>query len=272
MNRPSLADRTARRRLSHRPARDEERALFLRYRRHDDVRSRDALVERFLPLARRTALRYRFGREPLEDLMQVATLGLIKAIDRFEPAYGTAFSTFAVPCIAGELKRHFRDSGWAVRIPRPVQERVLAVEAAVERLRRTLGRSPTPAEVADDLAEDVDTVLEAMEAAEASDAVSLDAPIAHDGDEPSDYASTVGVEDAHFEQVEAHETIVSAMHVLTERERLILRLRFDEDRTQAEIAAALGISQMHVSRLLRRSLERLRTMTEPRPPKRLTAS
>ena len=237
--------------------------LFVAFQKGDNG-ARDELIARFLPLARHIAGRYRHGHEPLEDLVQVAALGLIKAIDRFDPAYGTAFTSFAVPCIAGELKRHFRDVAWAVRVPRSVQERALEVEAALDRLQRQLGRSPTPSEVADALGEDIEKVLEAMAAGTAFDALSLDAPLGREDDDAFDYASTVGAEDEGFELVDARATIDSAMQVLPEREQTILRLRFEEDRTQAEIATALGMSQMHVSRLLRRALGRLRVLAEGR--------
>jgi RNA polymerase sigma-B factor len=242
---------------------EEERELFLRYQRDDDVEARDELIERFLPLARQIAGRYRRGRDSFDDLLQVASIGLIKAVDRFDPQYGTSFMTFAVPSIAGELKRYFRDAGWAVRVPRPVQERALKVNSAVERLQRQLGHSPTPKQVAEAIGEDVESVLEAMEAATAHSSVSLDRPLTNDGDgEGARYEDMVGEIDARFEVVEDRASIAPAIESLPERDRLILKLRFEDDRTQAEIAEVVGISQMHVSRLLRRALERLRSVTE----------
>lgn len=241
-------------------SRDEERTLFTRYHEGGDVSARDELIARFLPLARQVARRYRRGSDSFDDLCQVASVGLIKAVDRYEPSRGTAFATFAVPNISGELKRHFRDAGWAVRVPRPVQELALKIDATVDRLQRQNGRSPTPAAIAAALGEDVEAVLEAMEAATAQDSVSLDAPIKTDEDNGGgDYASTVGEPDAGFDLIEERATIEPALRGLSERERTIVRLRFEEDRTQAEIGAAIGVSQMHVSRLLRRALANVRS-------------
>ena len=256
-----LTPRRGRQRRSH--PRPQERTLFVRFQK-GDYGARDELVARFLPLARHVAGRYRNGNEPFDDLVQVATVGLIKAIDRFDPSYGTAFTSFAVPCIAGELKRHFRDVAWAVRVPRSVQELALQVEGAMDRLQRRLGRAPTPGEVADVLGEDVEKVLDAMAAATAYDALSLDAPLTRKDDDAFDYASTVGEDDGGYELIDARATIDSAMHALSEREQTILRLRFEEDRTQAEIASVIGMSQMHVSRLLRGALARLRAVAEDR--------
>src|SRR3954467_8040358 len=160
----------------------EERRLFQRYNEHGDPAARDQIIRQCLPLARRLASRYARPGQPLDDLLQVASIGLIKAVDRFDPSRGTAFSTFAVPSILGELKRHFRDHGWAARVPRPVQERVLKVNAAVEALSRQNGRAPKPREVAAAIGESVEDVLEAMEAATAHSAVSLDAPLGNDDD------------------------------------------------------------------------------------------
>jgi RNA polymerase sigma-B factor len=240
----------------------EEHELFLSYHRNDDVAARDELIERFLPLAQQIAGRYRRGRDSFEDLLQVASIGLIKAIDRFDPEYGTSFMTFAVPSITGELKRYFRDAGWAVRVPRPVQERALKVSAAIERLQRQLGRSPTPKQVAEALGEEVEAVLEAMEAATAHSSVSLDRPLGNDDADGGRYEDMVGELDPRFEVIEDRASIAPALRLLPERDRLILKLRFEDDRTQAEIAEVVGISQMHVSRLLRRALERLRAATD----------
>src|SRR5256884_9523909 len=154
----------------------EDRRLLKRYHERGDLAARDELIERFLPLARQLARRYQRGSEPLDDLIQVASIGLVKAVDRFDPDRGSAFSSYAVPTILGELKRYFRDAGWAVHVPRGMQERVMSMNQAMTRLARDLGRSPTPGEVADVLGEDPEHVLEAMEAAVAYDAVSLDAP------------------------------------------------------------------------------------------------
>ena len=237
-------------------------ALLMRYRRQGDEVAREELVERFLPLARQLARRYARPNEPIDDLFQVASMGLLKAIDRFDPARGNAFSTFAVPTIVGELKRYFRDTGWAVHVPRPIQERIGQVNRAVNDLSRDLGRSPTPAELAQRLGHSTEEILEAMEAAKAFDAVSLDMPRGSDGEEGAAYAETVGAHDERFEMVEYNAVIEPTMAALPERDRLILRLRFERDLTQSEIADRLGISQMHVSRIIRRSLDRLRTVAE----------
>src|SRR5213078_3709457 len=169
----------------------EDRRLLTRYHGQGDIAARDELVERFLPLARQLARRYQRGNEPLDDLIQVASIGLVKAVDRYDPERGTAFSSYAVPTILGELKRYFRDAGWAVHVPRGMQERVMSVNQAMTRLARDLGRSPTPGEVADALGESPETVLEAMEAAIAYDAVSLDTPRTSDEDDGDTYAETI---------------------------------------------------------------------------------
>jgi RNA polymerase sigma-B factor len=244
------------------PQRRPERELFLSYYSSGDVAAREELIRRTLPLARRLAGRYARRAEPIDDLMQVASVGLIKAVDRFDPTLGLAFSSFAVPSILGELKRHFRDHGWAARVPRPMQERVLRVNAAVETLSSELGRAPKPREVAAATGESLEDVLEAMEAATAHSAVSLDAPLGSDGDENATYADSVGQIDQRLELVEDRTVVDATMRALPEREQQVLFLRFNEDLTQAEIAERIGVSQMHVSRLIRRALERLRTVAE----------
>jgi RNA polymerase sigma-B factor len=250
---PELEDRAARAR--------EDRRLLERYHRHGDRAARDALVERFLPLARQLARRYQRGGEPLDDLIQVASLGLLKAIDRFQPDRETAFSSFAVPTILGELKRHFRDRGWSVRVPRDLQEMSVRVDRVAEELSRELGRAPTPAEIAENIGATTEQVLEAREAAGAYRAVSLDRP--RDDDEEGDgMAEMMGVEDPGFGLAEDAATVERLMAVLTEREREVLRLRFAEDLTQSEIGARVGVSQMHVSRLIRQAVARLREAAE----------
>ncbi|MDP8942623.1 MAG: SigB/SigF/SigG family RNA polymerase sigma factor [Actinomycetota bacterium] len=239
-----------------------DRDLLARYHRQGDGAARDELVARFLPLARQLARRYQRGREPLDDLVQVASVGLVKAVDRFDPDRGTAFSSYAVPTILGELKRYFRDSGWAVHVPRGMQERVLEVNGAVTRLGRQLGRSPTPVEIADALSMPTEAVLEALEAGVAYDAVSLEAPRSGDEQDGAQYGETLGGEDERFELIELGATIAPTLKALPERDRLVLCLRFVEDLTQSEIAARIGVSQMHVSRLIRRALTRLRTVAE----------
>ena len=240
------------------PAAREDRRLLMRYHRNGDFRARDELCERFLPLARQLARRYQRGSEPLDDLVQVASVGLVKAIDRFDPDRTTAFSSYAVPTMVGELKRYFRDFGWAVHVPRGMQERTVAVQATVTRLSKELGRSPAAAEVARDLDLPEEQVLEAMEAALAYDALSLEAP-RPGGDEAGDavFGDTIGEVDGRYELVELAATIAPALRDLDERDRRILHMRFLEDLTQSEIAARIGVSQMHVSRLIRRALARL---------------
>jgi RNA polymerase sigma-B factor len=239
----------------------EDRRLFERYHRQGDRAARDALVERFLPLARQLARRYQRGGEPLEDLIQVASLGLLKAIDRFEPERETAFSSFAVPTILGELKRHFRDRGWSVRVPRDLQEMSVRVDRVAEDLALELGRAPTTAEIASHIGATTEQVLEAREAAGAYRAVSLDRP-REDDDEGDGMAESMGVEDPGFGLAEDAATVERLMAVLSDREREVLRLRFEEDLTQSEIGARVGVSQMHVSRLIRQAIARLRAAAE----------
>jgi RNA polymerase sigma-B factor len=240
----------------------EDRRLLVRYHKDGDPAAREQLVERFLPLARQLARRYQRGGEQLDDLVQVASLGLLKAIDRFDPARETAFSSFAVPTILGELKRHFRDKGWSVRVPRDLQELAVKVDKVADEMSRELGRSPTPAEISERVGATLEQVLEAREASAAYRAVSLDRPRT-DGDEEGDsYADSVGADDPGFKIAEAAATVERLMRVLSEREREVLRLRFEEDLTQSEIGARVGVSQMHVSRLIRQSIARLRDEAE----------
>jgi len=232
--------------------------LLSRYHRDGDLDAREQLAVRFMPVARQLALRYRHSGELIDDLAQVACLGLLKAIDRYDPEVGNGFARYALPTMLGELKRHFRDKGWAVRVPRATQELALKVNEALGTLPGKLGRAPRPRDVAEALGVSVEEVLEAMEAATAYEATSLDAPRGADGeDEEWTHAGTLGDEDPGYELVELSEALRGTLAALPPRERLILRLRFERDLTQAEIAAAVGISQMHVSRLLRRSLDRL---------------
>ena len=216
---------------------------------------------RFLPLARQLARRYQRGGEPLDDLVQVASLGLLKAIDRFDPSRETAFSSFAVPTILGELKRHFRDRGWSVRVPRDLQELVVKLEPVSEELTRELGRPPTPAEIAQRTGTTVEQVLEAREAGGAYRAISLDRP-REDDEEGDGLGGAYGVEDPGFAVAEDSATIERLMRVLSEREREVLHLRFAEDLTQAEIGERIGVSQMHVSRIIRQAVNRLREAAE----------
>jgi RNA polymerase sigma-B factor len=237
--------------------RDDE-WLLRSYRQDGDLDAREELAVRFMPLARQLAARYRHSGESIDDLAQVACVGLLKAIDRYDPEAGTGFTRYALPTMLGELKRHFRDKGWAVRVPRATQELVLKVNEALGTLPAKLGRAARPRDVAEAIGVSVEEVLEAMEAATAYEATSLDAPRATgDEDEEWTHGGTLGDEDPGYELVELSHALQGTLAALPPRDRLILRLRFERDLTQAEIAELVGISQMHVSRLLRRSLERL---------------
>jgi RNA polymerase sigma-B factor len=241
----------------------EDRRLLERYHRSGDRAAREQLVERFLPLARQLARRYQRGGEQLDDLVQVASLGLLKAIDRFDPERETAFSSFAVPTILGELKRHFRDKGWSVRVPRDLQEMAVRVDRVADEMSREIGRAPTPAEIAERTGGTLEQVLEAREAAAAYRAVSLDRPRADDEESGESYADAFGEEDPGYRLAEESATVDRLMRVLSEREREVLRLRFEEDLTQSEIGRRVGVSQMHVSRLIRQSIARLREEAGP---------
>jgi RNA polymerase sigma-B factor len=237
--------------------REAERGLLIRYHADGDLRAREELVKRFLPLARELALRYRYTNEPFEDLLQVACVGLIKAVDRYEPERGTKFTSYAAPTILGELKRHFRDKGWALRVPRGLQERAMAVNRETEALSKKLGRSPTVREVAEGLGLSVEEVLEASDAAASYETASLDAPVARDDGEAALLVDLVGEDDSSYGLVERRDAIAATWKALPELERKVLQLRFVDDLTQREIGARIGYSQMHVSRLLRRALNRL---------------
>jgi RNA polymerase sigma-B factor len=224
-----------------------------------DSRARDTLIERFLPLARQLARRYQRAAEPLDDLVQVASIGLVKAVDRFDAARGVAFSSYAVPTILGELKRYFRDSGWAVHVPRGMQERAMQIDRAIKELAGRLGRSPSVDEVAEHTHISVEDVLGAMEASQAYEAVSLDSERGNPGEPSAEtLADGIGETDERFELVEYGASIAPAVKALSDRDRLILHLRFVEDLTQSQIADRIGVSQMQISRLIRRSLARLR--------------
>jgi RNA polymerase sigma-B factor len=236
----------------------DTRALFRRFRRTRDPRALELLVRRFLPLARSLARRYYCGGEPLEDLEQVASLGLVKAVQRYDERRGVSLSSYAVPTIIGELKRYYRDHVWAVHVPRGIQERALAVNRATRELSERTGRMPTVGELAERLQLDEQDVLDALEAYMGFDAVSLDAPAnAGDEPEPQPRGETIGCVDNGYERADDRLTINAAVRTLAPRERRILRMRVIEDRTQADIAARILVSQMQVSRLLRRTLDRL---------------
>ena len=236
----------------------EDRELFVRLKA-GDTQAREQLAERFLPLARQLARRYQRADEPLDDLVQVASLGLLKAIDRFDPAREVAFSSYAVPTILGELKRHFRDRTWSVRVPRDLQELALRVDKAVATLSRDLRRQPSVPEISEAVGASEEQVLEALEAAGAYRATSFDAPRSNEDDAGDSLADAVGGEESGFDLAEDRATLERLMAAITPREREVLRLRFVEDLTQAEIGARIGVSQMQVSRLIRQSLARLRT-------------
>jgi RNA polymerase sigma-B factor len=228
-----------------------ERALF-----------RSRLVDQYIGLVEFLARRFRNRGELLEDLVQVGTIGLLKAIDRFELEREVEFSTYATPTIVGEIKRHFRDRGWAVRVPRRLQELHLELTKIISHLGQDLGRSPTVAEIAEAAGTTEEVVLEGMEIAQAYNFTSLDAPLDSDDSESSSFADQIGAEDDQLENLEYRAALAPEMAKLPERERRILYLRFYKGLTQSEIAELLGISQMHVSRLLNRTLMRLREALE----------
>jgi RNA polymerase sigma-B factor len=243
------------------PGANEESQLFARHTQGDRL-AREELVRRFMPLARSLARRYDRSSEPFEDLLQVASLGLLKALDRFDPERGFPFASFAVPTILGEMRRHFRDAGWSVHVPRGSQERALKVRDAQERLANTRGRAPTVPELAEYLELGQDEVIDALQAIQAYESLSLDAPRPGATDEATSYGDAMGEEDERYELVELDATVSAVLGRIPQRERQILRMRFVDDLTQTEIAARVGISQMQVSRLLRRSLDQLRALTD----------
>jgi RNA polymerase sigma-B factor len=247
----------------NRQDRATDEARMRRYGATQAPEDREWLVERYLPLARHVAARYRGGSEPIEDLEQVASLALVKAIDRFDPSRGTSFSSYAVPTISGELRRHFRDHTWALRVPRDLQELAVKVGKAEGRLQLELGRAPTATELADHLDCSVEELLEARDAAGANRMSSLDAPVTSDDAEGASLADILGTDDERLEQVERTLAVDSALESLDARGREILRLRFHEELTQAAIGERVGLSQMHVSRLIRQALETLRAAARP---------
>lgn len=224
-----------------------------------DAAARERLIVEHLPLVRALARRYANRGEPLDDLIQVGTIGLIKAIDRFDPSRGNKLASFATPTILGEIRRHFRDRSWTVRVPRGIQEARAHITQAVSELSAVNGRSPTINEIAEQTGLPVDEVLDALAAGSAQRPAQLASPGA-EGEEDGGIA--VGLADPGFEQAEARAMLASGLSGLPARERVIIHLRFEEGLTQSEIAAQVGISQMHVSRLIRRALETLRESTE----------
>jgi RNA polymerase sigma-B factor len=235
----------------------EEKRLFREYHRTRDPRTRDVLVERYLPLARSLARRYRRSAEPLEDLEQVACLALVKAVDGFEPSRDTAFSSYAVPCIAGAIKRHFRDYGWSLRMPRDLQELALRVERVSEELSGPTGTAPTAAEIAEHAGAGLEDVLEAREAYHALHAVSLDQPRRSETDDGASLAETLQAEETEIPSAVDRVMLDSLLATLDPRGEQIVRLYYQHDLTQSEIGRQLGYSQMHVSRLIRQAITQL---------------
>jgi len=247
-------------------SRAEVNALITRWQTHADVPARDALFERFLPLTRRLARRYRTPHEPFEDLMQVASVGLLGAIDRFDPSRGSSFASFAIPTILGELKKYFRTTGWAAHVPRGQQEMSLAIERAVQQISALTGRHPQVGELAEYLEVSTEDVLAGLDAGSAHYAMSLDAPVTTaEQDEPNSLIDTLGCTEVGYALVETAASLASAIARLPHCERRALTLRLERDIKQSEIAAELGCSQMQVSRLLRRAVMRLREMTDIPP-------
>ncbi len=255
------AGRRARRLLD----RGEVRALFQRFHKTKDPGVREELVLAHQSLAMYLARRFADRGEPLEDIIQVAQIGLLKATDRYDPTRGIEFTTYATPTIVGEIKRHFRDKLWAIRVPRRLRELNYTLMRAVEELSQRIGRSPTIPEIAEATGVAFEDVLEAMEVGRAYSLVSLDAEAAErDEDHAVSLLESVGGEDQALEHLEDRATLEWAFGMLPERQREIVRMRFFEDLAQAEIARRLEISQMHVSRILREALVRLRALTEDR--------
>ena len=240
--------------------RNDLRRKFREYADTQDTALRTELVTAHMGLAEYLARRFTNRGEPLDDLVQVASLGLLKAVDRFDPERGLEFSTYATPTIVGELKRHFRDKGWAVRVPRRVQELHLRLGSVVSTLSQELGRSPTIGEIAQAASVSEEDVLEAIEAGHAYRFTSLDAPSG--ADDEGTLASQLGSDDQALVDSEHRVALSPLIARFPPRERTILHLRFFEGLTQSEIAGRLGISQMHVSRLLARSLAQLRASAE----------
>jgi RNA polymerase sigma-B factor len=232
------------------------RELLRAYHERGDTDARDRLVEQHLPLVRALARRYAGRGEPLDDLVQVAAIGLIKAIDRFDLERGVELSTYAIPTIVGELKRHFRDSAWSVHVPRRLKDLSQQLNHTMEELRAKLGRSPSVSELAAAVGADEEEVVEALDAGQAYSAVSLSAP--SQDDESLMRLDALGVDEVGFETSEHRALLEPGIESLDAREQRILHLRFVGGLTQSQIAAEVGISQMHVSRLIRRSLERMR--------------
>ncbi|MEA2153924.1 MAG: polymerase sigma-B factor [Solirubrobacteraceae bacterium] len=241
----------------------EERALFERLAADGDPRARAALIERFMPLARSLALRYQRSAEAFDDLLQVAALGLIKAVDGFDPQREIAFSSYAVPTILGEIKRHFRDRTWAVRVPRDLQELSLRVDKAVGELAETLQRQPSVAEIAVRVDATEEGVLEALQAGGAHRALSFEARRGAD-DDAATLGDSIGLDEHGFDRAEERATLEALLVTVSARERAVLRMRFEHDMTQAEIGEVIGVSQMQVSRIIRQALARMHAIVSHR--------
>ncbi|MGH2832976.1 MAG: SigB/SigF/SigG family RNA polymerase sigma factor [Solirubrobacteraceae bacterium] len=239
---------------------DWQRACFLRWQSDGDVAARDRLVECFTPLARNLARRYKHTSEPFEDLCQVAQLGLVNAVDRFDPNRGIAFATYAIPTILGELRRYFRNCSWAAHVPRRAQERALEMREVERALTDEYGRSPTVPELADYMKMSIEETLDGLQALRAYTSVSFDAPRSSSAaeDEASSYAETIGTEDQHYELVELSASLTDGLQALGPHNREILRMRFIEEMTQSQIAERIGVSQMQISRRLASCLGELR--------------
>jgi RNA polymerase sigma-B factor len=248
-----------------------DRILFERLGAEGDPVDRELLVERFLPLARSIATRYVRRGESYDDIFQVACLALIKAIDRFDPGRGQAFSSYAVPTIAGEIKRYYRDQTWHVHVPRDLQDLSLRVDRAIAELQRETGRSPTVDEIAESVVAEPDDVLEALQARTAHRAGSLDAP-AHDADDAgAAVGDLLGAQEEGYARAESRADLEALQRILGRRERTIVRLRFEHDMTQQEIGELVGLSQMQISRILRSAITRLRQYAERSQHERLAA-
>jgi RNA polymerase sigma-B factor len=238
---------------------ESDRDLLKRYHVGGDTGAREQLVQRHLPLVRSLARRYAGRGEALEDIEQVGAIGLLKAIDRYDLEREVSLTTYATPNVVGEIKRHFRDKGWAIRVPRGLQELNAKMSGTIERLTIKLERSPTIAEIAAELETTPEQVLEAMEAGSAYSTVSLSSGPGGGGDDDDfDPMESIGSEDAEYERTEQRASLEPALDALPDREREILRMRFEDGLTQTQIADKIGISQMHVSRLIRKSLARMR--------------
>jgi RNA polymerase sigma-B factor len=236
----------------------DDKILLRRYHEDGDLAAREELIERYMSLVRSLARRYAYRGEQLDDLVQIGAIGLIKAIDRFDVDRGVELTTYATPNIIGEIKRHFRDKGWSVRVPRGLQELNVKVSKLIEQLTVQLGRSPTIPELAKAAGVEEEQVLEAIESGRAYTSVSLSSGGGSDEDGELDPLESLGTIEHEYEVSEDRALLAPGFKVLDERERKILHLRFFSGLTQSQIAAEIGISQMHVSRLIRRSLEKMR--------------